>query len=113
MGTIAAKHPDLTSLRRQKGLSLDWIAETTKIAIRYLKAIEQGQFSKLPGGLYNISYLRQYAQAVQCDEATLLDYYYVSTCCVPEETVSNPSRAPLPAPLVILRNVSIFLLRKI
>ena len=41
----------------------------------YLEAIERGLFSKLPGGIYNLSYIRQYARAIDCDEARLLDYY--------------------------------------
>ena len=43
-----------------------------------LDAIERGLFSKLPGGIYNISYIRQYARAIECDEARLLDYYRAS-----------------------------------
>jgi cytoskeletal protein RodZ len=69
---------DLAALRRQKGLSLTEIARETKIALSYLKAIEQGQFSKLPGGIYSTSYIRQYARAIECDEAGILDSYYAS-----------------------------------
>lgn len=69
---------DLASLRRKKGLSLTEIARETKIGVSYLNAIEQGQFAKLPGGIYSISYIRQYARAIQCDEARLLDFYYAS-----------------------------------
>jgi len=31
--------------------------------VRALKAIEAGDFKKLPGGIYNTSYIRQYAQS--------------------------------------------------
>jgi cytoskeletal protein RodZ len=51
------------------------IAQNTKIGVRYLEAIELGQFGKLPGGCYDISYIRQYAKAVDYDEAELLEYY--------------------------------------
>jgi cytoskeletal protein RodZ len=69
---------DLAALRQQKGISLDEIAQKTKISVRYLDAIERGQFALLPGGIYNISYIRQYAHAVDCDVGRLLDRYYAS-----------------------------------
>lgn len=69
---------DLASLRRQKGLSLTEIARETKIGVSYLEAIEQGHFAKLPGGIYAISYIRQYARAIDCDESRILDSYHAS-----------------------------------
>ena len=69
---------DLAALRHQKGISLHQIAEATKIGVRYLEAIEGGQFFKLPGGFYNISYIRQYARAVEVSEEELLDRYLQS-----------------------------------
>jgi transcriptional regulator with XRE-family HTH domain len=69
---------DLAALRRQKGLSLTEIARETKIGVSYLNAIEQGQFAKLPGGIYSTSYIRQYAHAIECDEDSILDRYYAS-----------------------------------
>lgn len=69
---------DLAGLRQQKGLSLGEIAEKTKIGVHYLDAIERGLFARLPGGIYNISYIRQYARAIDCDAGPLLDYYRAS-----------------------------------
>jgi cytoskeletal protein RodZ len=69
---------NLAALRHQKGISLHHIAEATKIGVRYLEAIEHGQFAKLPGGIYNISYIRQYARAIQVNEADILDCYLQS-----------------------------------
>jgi cytoskeletal protein RodZ len=67
--------PDLAGHRVRKGVSLQQIAGATKITTRYLEAIERGAFEKLPGGIYNISYIRQYARATQWDEAALIEYY--------------------------------------
>jgi cytoskeletal protein RodZ len=69
---------DLAALRNQKGISLHQIAATTKIGVRYLEAIEDGQFASLPGGIYSISYIRQYAQAVEINEGELLQRYLQS-----------------------------------
>ncbi|MBZ5622052.1 MAG: helix-turn-helix domain-containing protein [Acidobacteriia bacterium] len=117
--------PDLENLRRTKGLSLVKIAQNTKIGVRYLEAIERGQFAKLPGGLYDISYIRQYAQAVECDEAALLEHYRDTTEASPP-VAGSPEPAPWPCAktpysfslvrwfdTLILRNVSTRKLRKI
>ena len=70
---------NLTALRHQKGISLDHIAQATKIGLHYLEAIEHGQFAKLPGGIYNTSYIRQYAQAIEVNEAEILNCYRQAT----------------------------------
>lgn len=66
----------LATIRRNRGISLEQIAESTKIGVRSLEAIERGEFRKLPGGIYATSYLRQYAQAIDYDEADLLAAYH-------------------------------------
>ena len=66
---------DLRKTRQNKGVSLEAIAETTKISIRFLRAIEEEEFEKLPGGIFNRSYLRQYAAAIDFEEAKLLAHY--------------------------------------
>ena len=65
----------LATIRRNRGISLEQIAESTKINIRSLRAIEGGDFKKLPGGIYTTSYIRQYAQAIDFDEGELLAFY--------------------------------------
>ena len=68
----------LSTIRQNRGISLEQISESTKISIRSLKAIECGEFKKLPGGIYNTNYIRQYARAIEFDECELLAYYYSS-----------------------------------
>ena len=69
--TISAL-PDLSSIRRRKGITLDAIAGATKISKRYLEAIERSEFGQLPGGVFRTSYIRQYARAIEYDEWDLL-----------------------------------------
>ena len=64
------------TVRRKKNISLEQIAEQTKIGVRSLRAIEDGDFDKLPGGIYNTSYIKQYARAIDFDEQELLALYY-------------------------------------
>jgi cytoskeletal protein RodZ len=66
---------DLPALRQNKGITLRDIAETTKISVRFLKAIEEEDFDQLPGGIYNTNYIRQYAREIGCEEGKLLAYY--------------------------------------
>jgi len=63
------------SIRKAKGISLEEISNDTKLKIRTLRAIEAGNFDELPGGIYNISYIRQYARAIGVDEAGLVQFY--------------------------------------
>ena len=63
-------------LRRERELrhiSLDDVAERTKISRRYLEAIEEGRYDRLPGETFVRGFIRSYAQSVGLDpEDTLL-----------------------------------------
>ena len=65
----------LSTVRRNRGISLQEISENTKISVRLLEAIELGDFRKLPGGIYTTSYIRQYARAIDYPEDAILEYY--------------------------------------
>jgi cytoskeletal protein RodZ len=65
----------LATIRRNRGISLEQIADATKISVRSLEAIERGEFRKLPGGIYNTSYIKQYARAIDYDESAILAVY--------------------------------------
>jgi cytoskeletal protein RodZ len=66
----------LATIRKNRGISLEQIAASTKIGVRSLQAIERGDFQKLPGGIYSTSYIRQYARAIDYDESALLALYH-------------------------------------
>jgi cytoskeletal protein RodZ len=53
-------------------VELEDIARATRIPVSYLRAIEQGEFDKMPGGFYRISFIRQYARVLGIDESELL-----------------------------------------
>ena len=57
--------------RQQRGITLQTIAASTKLSVRILEYIEAGDFKRLPGGIYNTNYIRQYARAIEFDEADL------------------------------------------
>ena len=74
----------LATIRRNRGISLKQISESTKISERSLEAIERGDFRKLPGGIYTTSYIRQYAQAIDYDEAAILAVYHREMAAEPK-----------------------------
>jgi len=89
----------LATIRQNRGISLEQIAASTKISVRALDAIEHGEFRKLPGGIYNTSYIRQYARAIDYDEAAILAVYYRETAPLRPETTAgkNPFNGLRPA----------------
>lgn len=82
-----ARSSHLLEWRERAGLTLQHIAENTKISVRFLHAIEAGNLEQLPGGIYTLSYLRQYAEAIGYDESKLLTFYGL-----------EPARAEAPEP---------------
>ena len=75
----------LASVRERIGITFEEIAQSTRIAPHYLRAIEAEDFSKLPSGVYALSYIRQYARAIGYSETALLDHYHAQTKKEPAE----------------------------
>jgi cytoskeletal protein RodZ len=84
----------LATIRQNRGISLAQIAEATKISLRSLEAIERGEFSKLPGGIYNTNYIRQYARAIDYDEGAILSYYHQATGTTTPDVQKTESSVP-------------------
>jgi len=75
MATLPHESWSVASIRKISGVSLEEIARNTKLKVTTLKAIEDANFDVLPGGIYNISYIRQYARAIGADEGSLVRLY--------------------------------------
>ncbi|MBI4479024.1 MAG: DUF4115 domain-containing protein [Acidobacteria bacterium] len=73
--------------REARGVSLDAIAKHTRIGVRSLKAIEEEAFDQLPGGIFNKSFIRQYAQYLGLDEEQAI-HDYLRTMGALKETPS-------------------------
>lgn len=66
----------LKNMREQKGIELEAIQRDTKIRIKYLRAIEEGEFSAIPGGnVYIKGFLSSYAKAIGLPPSDILRYY--------------------------------------
>lgn len=87
----AVSSADLRSIRRARGIELEQVVRDTKIALHYLEAIEAFEFERLPAGVYGISYIRQYSQAIGYDPSGLLSLYYSR---IPPEPVEPEDTGP-------------------
>lgn len=81
----------LRKAREAKGLSISDIEKATKIQSRYLEAIENNDFDKLPGDFYVRAFIRQYAQIVGLDGKELLSQYQGEVSNEVTSEVSQPA----------------------
>jgi cytoskeleton protein RodZ len=82
--------------RVRQGLDLQAVSEKTKIGTRMLKAMEAGDFGKLPGGVFTRSFVRQYATALGLDPA-FVEAELTELNLQPEEKNSSSVRNVEPA----------------
>jgi cytoskeleton protein RodZ len=61
--------------RETRGAALRDISEQTRISMRYLEAIETDDYGRLPGGIFNRSFIRAYAKFIGYDENQAMDEY--------------------------------------
>src|ERR1017187_5720054 len=57
--------------RLKRNLDLEEISRELKISTRFLQAIENDQYEKLPGGVFAKSFVRQYARLLGLDEEAM------------------------------------------
>lgn len=62
----------LKKAREGANFSLQDISDRTKISLRFLAAIENDDFSALPGRVYIYGFTRAFARAVGLDEESLV-----------------------------------------
>src|SRR5476649_2790879 len=61
--------------REQRGVTLRQIADTTKIGISQLEALERNDISRLPGGIFSRAFVRSYAAEIGVDpEQTVREF---------------------------------------
>jgi cytoskeletal protein RodZ len=61
--------------REERGIPLREISDQTRIAVRYLEAIESNDYKRLPGGIFNRSFVRAYAKCIGFDEKRAIEGY--------------------------------------
>src|SRR5262245_42467559 len=61
--------------REGRGIPLREISDQTRISVRYLEAIESNDYERLPGGVFNRSFIKAYARCVGYDEKEAIEGY--------------------------------------
>ena len=65
--------------REERGIGLRDICDQTRISVHYLEAIETNDYKRLPGGVFNRSFIKAYARCVGYDEREAIDTANKST----------------------------------
>jgi cytoskeletal protein RodZ len=65
----------LRRAREERGIPLREVSDQTRISMRYLEAIETDDYRRLPGGIFNRSFVKSYARCVGFDEKEAVEAY--------------------------------------
>ena len=65
----------VAAVRKHRGMELDELSRITRISARYLQAIEDNAFDKLPAAVFVRGYLKEIAMTLEIDEVELIRSY--------------------------------------
>lgn len=65
----------LRQAREERDISISEVAEQTRISPHYIEAIENDDYSTLPGGIFNKGFIKSFAKFVGIDEEEALQDY--------------------------------------
>ena len=88
----------LRRARERKRLTLEQIAQSTKISVSTLNALESNDFDRLPATVYTRGFLRSFAREVDLDPEEMVEHY-MEQCdaAMPAPMTAAPVEAPLSA----------------
>ena len=66
---------NLKQVRIRRNITLFTVSKILNISINYLEAIENDEFSKTPGGVYTIGFIRTYADYLNLDSNEIINTY--------------------------------------
>src|SRR5580704_15722397 len=69
---------ELRGEREQRNVSVETICAVTKVSLRYVQALEAGEYSELPGGVIRKGILRSYLGVLGLDETTWIERFEAS-----------------------------------
>jgi len=69
----------LEKAREHKGLTKDQVLKELKFNVSFLNALESGQWSEMPGEVYALGFLRQYAELLGLDLSTDIERIKTNT----------------------------------
>ena len=76
-GTTSMEHfgEALRCERQRRSVSLEDIAQTTKVTVRSLQALESDAFDQLPGGILSKGIVRSYVRFLGLDEGEWVERF--------------------------------------
>jgi len=80
--------------RELRGVPLDEIAQSTKISISFLRALEESRFEDLPGEVFIKGFIRSYGQAIGSNVDELLAAYHESSSKRQDTETSHTATSP-------------------
>src|SRR5207247_9073634 len=83
----------LRDLRARRGLSLDELARLTRVASRYIEALEADTFGALPAPVFTRGYIRPYCPALHEPVEEALALYHSPSVRTPS-TTTQPRKVP-------------------
>jgi cytoskeleton protein RodZ len=96
MGSLGAW---LRAQREARGVSLQEIAESSKISLRHLEALERDRFDQLPAPVFVRGFLREYGRIVGLDSDEVVNVYLLALeAARPEADAVRADAAAAPAP---------------
>lgn len=84
----------LRNARTRKHLSLEQLAQSTKISASTLEALENNDFDRLPAAIYTRGFLRAYAREVDLDPEETVEQYLEQFAEAPPMVMAPPGRMP-------------------
>ncbi len=78
--------------REKRKITLEQISVSTKIGTRMLQALEEDNFSQLPGGIFNKGFVRAYSRFVGLDEDQTVAEYLEASGDLPPVPTESESR---------------------
>lgn len=95
MASIGEK---LSSAREARKLTRKEVSKETNIPSRYIEALEEEDFDKLPSETYVIGFLRSYAEYLKVDAEEIIQAYKgfkIGESATPLEELTRPTRSPV------------------
>jgi cytoskeleton protein RodZ len=87
----------LSEARRQRGWTLDEVAERIRVRKEFLEALEDMNVKLLPGKAYALAFLRSYARELGIDEKAIVDQFQDESALTREDAqrqIRNPTSKP-------------------
>ncbi len=94
---MASFGENLRRERELRGVTLQELANGTKIGTRHIQALERNQFDRLPGGIFNRGFVRGIARYMKLDESFWVGEYARAAGEKPEVLAIYVKETPRPA----------------